>query len=135
MSTLIEQVKTAFTDAYKAKELDLKNVIGTIKGEIERESKDPKNISDDEVSKELKKMLKKNSEAIDKTGNPSLTDVEIAFIDSILPKQMSDAEIDEKLKELVDGGANHIGRIMGGFKGLNADMNVVKTKADAILTK
>lgn len=125
--SLIEKIKTAFADAYKAKDLDLKNVIGTIKGEIERESKDPKNISDDEVAKELKKMLKKHNE------NPSLTDMELSFIDSILPKQMTEEEIDAKLKELVDGGANHIGRIMGGFKGLNADMKVVKTKADAIL--
>jgi len=127
MSTLIEQIQTAFTDAYKAKNIDLKNVIGTIKGEIERESKDPKNISDDEVSKELKKMIKKHNE------NPSLSESEIAFIDSILPKQMSEAEIDAKLKELVDGGANHIGKIMGGFKGANADMKIVKEKADAIL--
>lgn len=127
MSTLIKQIKTAFTDAYKAKELDLKNVIGTIKGEIERESKDPKNISDEEVSKELKKMIKKHNE------NPSLTEIEIAFINSILPKQMTEEEIDAKLKELVDGGANHIGKIMGGFKGANADMKIVKQKADAIL--
>jgi len=128
MSTLIGKIKTAFTDAYKDKDMDLKNVIGTIKGEIERSAKDPKNISDDEVSKELKKMLKKHNE------NPSLTDVEIKFINSILPKQMTEEEIDAKLKELVDGGANHIGKIMGGFKGLNADMSVVKKKADAILS-
>ena len=126
--TLIEKIKTAFMDAYKAKNLDLKNAIGTIKGEIERESKDPKNISDDEVSKELKKMLKKHAE------NPSLTEMEITFIESILPKQMTEEEIDAKLRELVDGGANHIGKIMGGFKGLNADMKVVKEKADSILS-
>lgn len=126
--TLIEKIKTAFTDAYKAKELDLKNVIGTIKGEIERESKDPKNISDDEVSKELKKMLKKHAE------NPSLTEMEITFIESILPKQMTEEEIDAKLRELVEGGANHIGKIMGAFKGLNVDMKIVKEKADSILS-
>jgi len=127
MSILIEKIKTAFTTAYKAKDLELKNVIGTIKGEIERESKDPKNISDDEVSKELKKMLKKHKE------HSSLTNMELDFIESILPNQMTEEEIDAKLKELVDAGANHIGRIMGGFKGLNADMKVVKEKADAIL--
>jgi len=125
--TLIEKIRIAFTDAYKAKELELKNVIGTIKGEIERESKDPKNISDDEVSKELKKMLKKHAE------NPSLTEMEITFIESILPKQMTEEDIDAKLKELIDGGANHIGKVMGGFKGLNADMKIVKEKADGIL--
>lgn len=125
---LIEKIKTAFADAYKAKDMDLKNVIGTIKGEIERTAKDPKNISDDEVTKSLKSMLKKHEE------NPSLTEVEIEFINSILPKQMSEDEIDAKLKELVDGGANHIGQIMGGFKGLPADMKMVKQKAEAILT-
>ena len=68
---LIEKIKTAFAEAYKAEDMDLKNVIGTIKGEIERSAKDPKNISDDEVTKSLKSMLKKHDE------NPSLTDVEI----------------------------------------------------------
>jgi uncharacterized protein YqeY len=73
-------------------------------------------------------MIKKHNE------NPSLTEMEIAFIDSVLPSQMSEDEIDAKLKELVDGGANHIARIMGGFKGLNVDMAVVKEKVDAILS-
>jgi len=125
--SLIEQIKTAFADAYKAKDMDLKNVIGTIKGEIERTAKDPKNISDDEVTKALKSMLKKHDE------NPSLTDVEINFIDSILPRQMSEADVEAKLKELIDGGASHIGQIMGGFKGLNVDMRMVKEKADSML--
>ena len=126
--TLIEKIKTAFMDAYKAKNLELKNVIGTLKGEIEREAKDPKNISDEHVSKELKKMIKNHN-----SGKTPLSDIEVTFIESILPKQMDEAEIDAKLKELIDGGANHIGRIMGGFKGLNADMKIVKEKADAIL--
>lgn len=129
MSTLIEKINTAFKDAYKAKDMGLKNVIGTIKGEIEREAKDPKNISDEHVSKEFKKMLKNHN-----SGKTPLTDIEVSFIDSILPKQMTEAEIDAKLKELVDGGANHIGKIMGAFKQLNADMSIVKTKADAILS-
>ncbi|NRA90866.1 MAG: GatB/YqeY domain-containing protein [Simkaniaceae bacterium] len=128
MSTLIEKINTAFRDAYKDKNFDLKNSIGTIKGEIEREVKDPKNISDDEVSKELKKMIKNHN-----SGKTPLTEVEVTFIDSVLPKQMTEEEIDAKLKELVDGGANHIGKIMGGFKGANADMKIVKQKADAIL--
>jgi len=127
MSKLIEKVQTAFTDAYKAKDIDLKNVIGTIKGEIEREAKNPKNISDEEVSKELKKMLKKHAE------HPSLTEVELNFIDSILPKQLSEEDIDAKIKELANGGANHIGKFMAGFKGLNADMKIVKQKVDKIL--
>lgn len=126
--SLIGKIKTAFADAYKAKDMELKNVIGTIKGEIERSSKDPKNISDDEVTKSLKSMLKKHAE------NPSLTEVEVEFIESILPKQMSEADVDARLKELIDGGASHIGQIMGGFKGLNADMRMVKEKADAALS-
>jgi len=126
--SLIEKIKTAFAEAYKAKDMDLKNAIGTLKGEIEREAKDPKNITDEEVTKELKKLLKKHDE------NPSLTQVEIDFINSILPKQMSEAEVDAKLQELIDGGARNIGQIMGGFKGLNVDMRIVKEKADAALT-
>jgi len=126
---LIEKIRTAFMDAYKVKNLELKNVIGTLKGEIEREAKDPKDISDEHVTKELKKMVKNHN-----SGKTPLSDIEVAFIDSILPKQMTESEIDAKLKEIIDGGANHIGRVMGGFKGLNADMKIVKEKADAILS-
>lgn len=127
MSKLIDKIKTAFADAYKAKDIELKNVIGTIKGEIEREVKDPKNISDEEVSKELKKMLKKHDEY------PSLSDVEIEFISSILPSQMTEDDIDARVKELADGGADHISKFMIGFKGLNADMKIVKQKVDELL--
>lgn len=127
MSNLIEKIKTLFIEAYKSKNITLKNVIGTIKGEIERESKDPKNISDEEVTKVLKKMIKNHNK------EPNLTDVEVDFIESILPQQMSESDIDARLKELIEGGVNHIGKIMGGFKGMNADMKIVKQKADTIL--
>ncbi len=128
MSTLVEKINKEFIDAYKARNFELKNVIGTIKGEIEREAKDPKNISDEQITKELKKMMKKHND-----GSAELSETEVTFIESILPRQMTEADIDAKLKELIDAGANHIGRIMGGFKGLNADMKVVKAKADEIL--
>ena len=105
-----------------------------VKCRAKREVKDPKNISDEEVTKELKKMIKKHNESLEEHNTPTLSEMEITFIDSMLPTQMSEDEIDAKLKELVDGGANHIGRIMGGFKGLNADMKIVKEKADAILS-
>lgn len=128
MSTLIEKIKTAFIGAYKAKELDLKNVIGTLKGEIERTSKDPKNISDEHVTKVFKGFIKNHN-----NGEAKLTDMEVTFIESILPSQIGEAEIDAKIQELVDGGANHIGKFMGAFKGMNVDMKIVKEKVESIL--
>jgi len=132
--TLIEKIKIAFMDAYKAKDMDLKNAIGTIKGEIERSAKDPKNITDDEVTSKLKSMLKVHNESISGDNPvPVLSIDELNFINGLLPKQMTEAEIDAKIKELVDGGANHIGKFMGGFKGLEADMKMVKEKVETIL--
>lgn len=126
---LIEKVNKSFFDAYKSKNIELKNIIGTIKGEIERVSKNQKDISDSEVSNCLKSMLKKHSE------NKYLSNLEIDFINSILPQQMSEEEIDIKLKKIIDGGAINIGEIMSKFRGLNVDMKLVKQKVDVFLNE
>lgn len=126
---LIEKVNKSFFDAYKSKNIELKNIIGTIKGEIERVSKNQKDISDSEVSNCLKSMLKKHSE------NKYLSNLEIDFINSILPQQMSEEEIDVKLKKIIDGGAINIGEIMSKFRGLNVDMKLVKQKVDVFLNE
>jgi len=129
--TLIETISVDFIAAYKAKEMEKKDFLGVLRGEVTREDKTP---SDEVVMAKIKSMLKKNIESFELTGVSSLNEMELNVLNSYLPSQMTEAEIDAKLKELIDGGANHIGRIMGGFKGLEADMKVVKTKADAILT-
>lgn len=135
MSTLIEKINQDFMDAYKAKDMDRKNFLGVVKGEVTKDSKEP---SDKEVIKALKKFEKSLLSVIESNSKKDVQpgwneNDELNIIQSYLPEQMSESEIDAKLKEIVDGGANHIGQIMGAFKGMEVDMKMVKEKTDKIL--
>jgi len=126
--SLIEKINADFMSAYKLSKNDEskrleKNFIGVIKGEVTRETKEP---TDQQIISKLKSMIKKNSESIEQTGVSSLTEMEVKILNSYLPIQMSDSEIEFKVDELISSGADNIGRVMSGFKGLEADMKIVK---------
>lgn len=127
MSTLIEKINSDFTTAYKAKEMEKKDFLGVLKGEVTRETKVP---TDQQVIAKVKSMIKKNNESIETFKVSSLTDVELEILNSYVPKQMSESEIDAKVSEAISGGADNIGKIMGSFKGLEADMKLVKERAE-----
>ncbi len=130
MSTLLEKINNDFATAFKARDIEKKNFLGVLKGEITRENKEP---GDSEVISKIESMLKANSKSIEKSGVSSLSDMELSTLESYLPKQMSEAEIDNKLKEVVSSGANNIGAIMAAFKGLPVDMKLVSEKAKQTL--
>ena len=134
--TLIEKLDSDFKEAYKSKQFEKKDFLGLVRGESTKQSKTP---SDAEVVKTLKAFEKSLLSIIEAN---SIIDVqsevwnekdELSIVQSYLPKQMTEAEIESKVNELVSGGASNIGQIMGVFKGLEADMRVVKEKADAAL--
>ncbi len=133
MSKLIEKIVEDFTAAYKAKDMEKKDFLGLLRGELTKVTKTP---DDKEVIAKCKSMLKKNDESMDKMKQmgievvSSLSDREIEILNSYIPAQMSEGEIEVKVKEAIDGGANNIGRIMGAFKGLEADMKFVKETAE-----
>ena len=101
-----------------------------------------------------KEILKKSIDFTVKTGepkiyltseNPNDYDIELNitctlndnievfnsyFKETLGSIKMSEGEIEIKVKEAIDGGANNIGRIMGAFKGLEADMKFVKETAE-----
>ena len=134
-STLIDKIESDFKNAYKNKDFDRKNFLGLVKGEATKESKNP---SDSQVLKTLKSFEKSLLSVID--ANSTL-DVqpgwgpkdELDLIQSYLPKQMSESEIETKLEEVISSGASNIGQIMSSFRGLEVDMKLVKKKADEIL--
>lgn len=133
MSNLIEKINTDFMAAYKARDMETKDFLGLLRGELTKATKTP---DDKEVVAKCKSMLKKNDESMDKMKQmgievvSSLSDREIEILNSYIPAQMSEREIEIKVKEAIDGGANNIGRIMGAFKGLEADMKFVKETAE-----
>lgn len=134
--TLIEKINTDFMEAFKAKNMDKKTFLGLVKTEATKDSKEP---SDADVVKVLKKFEKSLLSIIE--GNQTkdfppqdwTTQDELYIVQSYLPKQMSEEEIDAKIKEVVEGGADNIGAIMGAFQGLEVDRKIVSQKAKQIL--
>ena len=130
MSKLLEKINTDFATAFKARDIEKKNFLGVLKGEVTREKKEP---SDVEVSAKIESMIKNHNKSLEKSGASALSDVELKILESYLPKQMTEEEIDIKLKEAIDGGANSVGAVMAAFKGLPADMKLVNQKVKQTL--
>ena len=58
---------------------------------------------------------------------------ELEIIQSYLPKEMSDYEIESKISEIVGSGVTNIGQIMKEFVGLQADKRKVSDIAKKVL--
>jgi len=132
---LIEKINEDFKTSYKNKEFEKKDFLGLVRGEATKQSKEP---ADSEVVKVLKAFEKSLTSVIEanasKDVQPGWNEKdELSIVQSYLPKQMSDSEIQSKVDEAIAAGASNIGQIMGAFKGLDADMRLVKEKADAAL--
>lgn len=135
MSNLIKKINQDFKDAYKNGEMEKKNFLGLVRGEATKQSKEPTDADVVKVLKAFEKSLNSTLEASDSTSlSPDWNEThELAIVQAYLPKQMSDSEIQSKVDEVIAAGASNIGQIMGAFKGLDADMRLVKEKADAAL--
>lgn len=129
--TLIEQIRKEFTEAYKSQKMEKKNVIGLLKGEIEREhGREP---SDEDVIGKFKSMIKAHNKSMKEYDAPSLSDLELEVINSYLPAQMGDDEVRKIVQETVNqtgaSGPQDIGKVMGPI------MGKLKGKADGKLVK
>jgi len=121
-----EKINKDFITAFKAKEMEKKNFLGTLRGEIEREYDNPNN---DDIIKKINSLIKKNKESIAEYNVPTLTDSELEVLNSYLPKQMSEEEVVAEVEALIGGGASNIGDIMKGFSGKQVDRKLVSTIA------
>lgn len=140
--TIEKRIETDFLTAFKAKNMELKNFLGTIKGEMQTLKKNlmVDSLSDEESIKLLTKFAKNTKETISllekEQGNlmyatPALTTArfELNILESYLPKQMSEAEINQKLEQILASGITNIGQIMKEFAQLPADKKLVSELA------
>lgn len=127
---LMERINADFMVAYKNKEMDKKNFLGVIKGEVTKATKTP---SDDEIISVLRSMIKNNDKSMLETGGiSSLTEDEVMLINSYLPVQMSEEVVREIVGVMISEGSNNLGQIMGKFNKEytgKADNNLVKQVA------
>ena len=129
--SLKERINADFMAAFKAKEMDKKNFLGVVKGEIQNEigrsGKD-----DDEtvmgILKKIEKSLKQTNTA------ESLTELE--YIKPYLPVMMGEERIREILTNYKANGLNNVGQMMSEFnktfKGM-ADNSVVSRIVKEVL--
>jgi len=126
--TLKERINADYMTAFKAKDTIAKNLLSVIKGEIQTIEKNTgvESMSDEDVLK----IIAKTKKSLDETNSkfPSdQTSAELAIVEAYLPKQMSESEIELRIKQLIEEGASSIGDIMKSFAALPADKKVVSS--------
>ena len=129
--TLKEQINADFLTAFKNRDFARKNFLGLLKGEIQNEEGRGTVVTDIVVMRILKKMEKSL-----KQTETEQTLIELSFMEPYLPSMMTEEEVSTVIKEIVAGGANNIGAVMGAFnKDYNgqADNAVVSRLAKEVL--
>lgn len=131
--TLKERINSEFVTAFKEKNTLKKSLLSVVKGEIQTSEKNTnvQNVSDEDVLKILNKFAKSMKENI-ALGDESAK-LELEIIQSYLPKEMSDSEIESRISKIVESGVTNIGQIMKEFVGLQADKRKVSEIAKKVL--
>lgn len=110
--SLREQINAEFMTAFKNKEMDKKNFLGVVKGEIQNEEGRGVSVTDEIVISILKKMEKSLTQT---NTDESLKELE--YIKPYLPQLMSEDSIRTIVTELINDGFRDMGKIMGQFNG------------------
>lgn len=131
--TLKEQINADFMAAFKAKDMNKKNFLGVVKGEIQNEEGRGTVASDDVVLVILKKMEK----SLLQTNTPESLG-ELEYINTYLPKMMGVSEIEEIIVYYhTDLGLKTMGELMkefnSNYKG-KADNKIVSGVINKILS-
>jgi len=124
---LQKQIKSDLTAAIKAKDEKKKDTLRVILGEFSR--LDKKELSDDEVVKILKKLIKSEKELLEKKGDETDSRF-VSIIENYLPKMATQEEISNWINQNIDfskfkNKMKAMGVIMKHF-GTTADGNEVK---------
>jgi uncharacterized protein YqeY len=97
--TLQEQIKKDMMQAMKDKDDEKKGTLRVVMGEFARAA--TKSLSDDEVMKIVKKLVKSERETMDLSGQTSDSRY-IDILESYLPKSASDDDLRQWISENVD---------------------------------
>jgi len=128
--TIEKRIEGDFMKAFKEKNAEVKSLLSTVKGEMQTMKKNlvVENLSDEESTKILGKFAKNLKENI-RLMNDEKSKMELTIIESYLPKQMSEDEVNAKLDEILASGVTNIGQIMKEFAQLPVDKKLVSELA------
>lgn len=129
--SLKERINADFMAAFKAKEMDKKNFLGVVKGEIQNEV----GRSGKDDNETVMGILKKIEKSLKQT-NSAESLAELEYIKPYLPIMMGEDRIREILINYKANGLNNVGQMMGEFnktfKGM-ADNTVVSRIVKEVL--
>ncbi len=129
--TLKERINADFMSAFKNKEMDKKNFLGVVKGEIQNEEGRSGTVNDEVVLGILRKMEKSLKQT---NTEESLNELE--YIKPYLPQMMDETLVRSIIMSYINEGHRNVGQIMGEFnknyKGL-VDNKMVSTITKEIL--
>lgn len=134
MSILKEKINQDFMLAFKSKEMEKKNFLGVIKGEVQNAEGRGIESNDENVMSILKKVEKSLKESI-KSGDVE-AEFQLNILNEYLPKLMSSEEVKKEVELIVQEGAKNIGMVMGAFNKKfqgKADNSEVRKIAEEIL--
>lgn len=125
--TLQQQIKKDLMLAMKAKDEEKKSALRIVIGEFGRAEN--KELSDDDVVRTLKKLIKSERETLEQSGQPGVNRY-IEILESYLPKMATDDDIRNWIAQNIDFSAyknkmQAMRDIMSHF-GSSADGNRVK---------
>jgi uncharacterized protein YqeY len=137
------QIKERVITAMKAKDKELVAVLKNVKGKLEMEAKTKgvETLEDKDSERIIQKYVKERQEALSVANQAERPDIaekeqyEIDVFSEYLPKVMTESETREVVQGLIDGGASHIGMIMGklGQYGNTIDKGLASRLAKEIL--
>ncbi len=150
---IVEKLQSDLKEAMKSKDAVRLRTIRSLRSaimakEIDMRSGGQASISQEDAMEVLQKQAKQRRDSIAQfvaAGRDDLTkteEEELAVIESYLPKQLTEAEIQEVVKEIVAStgasGMQDMGKVMGQamsrLKGV-ADGNIVQAAARELLTQ
>ena len=124
--TLEQQIQEDIKAAMKAKDSVAMNAVRAVKGEIllfKTAEGGSREVTDEDVLNMIRKLVKQRRESAEQyvaAGRKELADNELAeaaVIEKYLPKQLSEAEVEAKVKEIIAAlGATSLkemGKVMG----------------------
>ena len=110
---LKEQINADFMIAFKTKDMEKKNFLGVVKGEIQNEEgrKIGRTVSSDDM---VMTILRKMEKSLKQTNTPeSLKELE--YIKPYLPTLMDETLIRSIIESYKNTGVNNVGQMFGSF--------------------
>ena len=120
-----ERVQDAMKEALKSKDQERLETLRMVKGALLlKEKEGGGTVSDEEAISALRGEVRKRRQTIDilkehgKTAEQEATEREIAVIESFLPQQLSEADLEKKVREYVAAHPEitNAGRLTGALK-------------------